>query len=587
MLFIAAACMNASSFAAGSLNNNVHAKGTYNLLHPAIGIITGMPFLVNVIFIVLVASGFIILVYLTVIKIQQRSVFNRFPSGNGIKKVSGYDRFLSVNPDFSENEFLGKVKNAFLNVQKARRKQDFSEVRKFISDSVYRLFNTQSVMMHLLHHENVTCDLEVKNLYIDRVDTDGHYDIIHVAVHVSCEEKFSGGPESFPDTGSGCEYVEYWSFIKNREMPLNDIYCSYNCPGCGAPIIVDTDESLNCASCGAVINSGEYDWVLASVAKPCDYIATDRKLRKSAELNEKLRDILNEHDDFSIQKLEDRAADGYLQIITSMALNDPSVMRRFVNDAVFEKITSRMDRGVSVFSGVWLNDVIVAGLSEDRTLNILAVYIKSSCQRFILEKGIVSQVDPVILSDDSVILMSRDKNPSRPKGSLYAYRCPACGTAVKNSLEVRCPHCKAPLNSTRYEWIITDLMTLSEYHDYMNRNAADYNYRLNMELIDKLYDNRDFAFNNIMVIKASDGMLTEQQKIYARELAVKGKYNLKKIEPFLNMAANGRLVIKMPSDPDRRQDIYELMKEAAVTGSNITPGEQQLLDHIRQEYNIS
>jgi len=556
------------------------------LIDDAIMIVTGFQSPVNIIALVLVICCFILLFFFAKRRIQQKTILNRIPACGGIKKASGFDRLLFANPDFNENEFIGKVKKAFIDIQKARGKQDISGIRKFISDGMYRRFSTQFVMMNLLQQIFTIDDPEVKKVYIDRVDADGLYDIIHVGIHASISGRFVNDLEPSPYSGDSEEFAEYWSFIKRRGGPVKDIYYTYNCPGCGSPLPENMEEICRCPACDAFINSGEYDWVLIKITRADDYISAGKKFRKTAELNKKLRDILNEHDDFSIQKLEDKAGNGYLQIITSIALNDPSIMRRFVNDATYEKITSLMTGARTACDIICLNDVNLIGVSENRTLNILAFSVKSSFRRINLDSGSVSFIDPVVISKDEIILMSRDKNAARSRGPLYARCCPGCGVPVENSLEIKCPDCGIPMNSTANEWIITDLMTLSEYHDYYNENVADFNYSVNQGFIDKSYDIRDFAFNNIMVIIAADGKLTEQKKAYANELAAQWKYNLKKIEPFIKMGIDGRLVLRMPADPDKQQEIYKMMSEAVAADRNITPREQQFLDIIKREYNI-
>jgi len=52
------------------------------------------------------------------------------------------------------------------------------------------------------------------------------------------------------------------------------------------------------------------------------------------------------------------------------------------------------------------------------------------------------------------------------------------------------------------------------------------------------------------------------------------------------MGIDGRLVLRMPADPDKQQEIYKMMSEAVAADRNITPREQQFLDIIKREYNI-
>lgn len=549
-------------------------------------IIPGRQFQVNTVAAAMIAGGFILFFFMTVKKIRQRSVLNMFPTGDGIKKVRGYARFISGNPDFYESEFLEKARKAFTDIRKAVEKQDLSGVMKFISDGVYQRFNTRFSMMNLLGQTYTIDDPDIKNIYIDRVDADGPYDIIHTAIHASAAGRVISDHDPALNYGGREESVRYWSFIKKRGCPIRDIYFTNDCPGCGSSLPEDPGETGRCRSCDTSVNSGDYDWVLSDIRQADDYLAVNMKHGKSAVLSEKIRRLINENEKFSLRHLEDKAGSGYLQIKTSMALDNPSIMRRFVSDAAYEKITYQMTGHRTAYSRINLNNVALIGVSENRNLNILAFTVKYSFQRMNIDSGLLQVVDPVVISGNEVLLMSRDKNAVKSRGSLYAHYCPGCGARVENSPEVKCLHCRIPMNSTDHEWIITDLLTVREYHDYYDQNAADFNYSVNPDSIDHLYDARDFAFNNVMAIIASGSGPDEQKRNYGRELAVKWKFNVKKIEPFISMAINGMLVLRMPGEPAKQQKVCRLMEEAAAAGQNVSGREKQLLDIMMQQYNI-
>jgi hypothetical protein len=62
-------------------------------------------------------------------------------------------------------------------------------------------------------------------------------------------------------------FVEVWSFVRRpgvqtrRQGPPQPGHC----PNCGAPF--DGGAAGNCTYCGAIVNSGSYDWVLAEITQ--------------------------------------------------------------------------------------------------------------------------------------------------------------------------------------------------------------------------------------------------------------------------------------------------------------------------------
>jgi len=105
-------------------------------------------------------------------------------------------------------------------------------------------------------------------------------------------------------------------------------------------------------------------------------------------------------------------------------------------------------------------------------------------------------------------------------------------------------------------------------------------------LIDKLYDVRDFAFNNVMLVIAADGVYADEERQFAEDLAKKWGYSVEKLQPFFAMAQNSQLVIRMPDDQKKQKKIYKLMKKAAESDKNISGEEQKLLDYIKGQYGL-
>jgi predicted lipid-binding transport protein (Tim44 family) len=547
-----------------------------------------LPFPLNIIVVGIVIVGFIISSYYTKKTVKQKTIFNQLPTGEPVSNIKGYDRFIKNSPDFIEESFKNNVKSAFLDIQDAWQNQDLSKVRKFLSDGVYQRFNTQFKMMKLLQQTNTIEDIEIKNVYIDKVESDGLYDIIHTAIHASVNDHFVSRLDSSLNSGGKEEFVEYWSFLKKRNKKHKDIYNSDNCPNCGSPLPADMGEVSKCESCGTLTNSGEYDWVLSEITQADDYISAHPKLAKSENLTEKIREIINENDDFAVQIVEDKASNGYLQILTAQAYNDPAVMRRFVSDKVFKELGINETGLITAYNRIFLNDVFLVGVSDEADRNVLHIAVKSSYQRIQIDNNNrINKIDEAVVSRTEVIFMSRDKDAAESKGSLYAHSCPSCGAPVENSLNIACDYCGSAMNSTSTEWIITEIMSLGAYNEWLNTNKRDLSYSVDTGLIDKLYDVRDFAFNNVMLVIAADGVYADEERQFAEELAGKWGYSVEKLQPFFAMAQNSQLVIRMPEDQKKQKKIFKLMKKAAESDQNISVEEQKLLDYIASQYGLS
>lgn len=552
------------------------------IIEIVIHLIMLLPFPYNII-----AVGVIILLYyLAKKKAKQQTVLNKLPSGATRNNPKGYSKFLSKNPDFNESQFKEKARIAFMSVQKAWEAQDISNVRKFISDGVYQRFNTQFKMMSLLDQKNTIDNLQIKNIYIDKAESDGLFDILHVAIHASIKDKFLS--KKYPQFNSGGteEFVEYWSFIKKRGTETKDIYNTTNCPNCGGELPPNAGEVSKCPYCNTITNLGDYDWILSEITQADDYISTNPKVSKSWNLYDKVRDLFSSDQDFSIQLIEDKASNGYLQIQTAKVMRDPKLLRRFVSDSLYEKLEKEIPNEQVIFNRLYLNDVTLVAAEEKEDKHLLMVAVKSSFQRVMPKGNSLVKIDQVVVSKTEVVYLERDKTASKAQGSLYAHDCPSCGAPIGDTLDLKCKYCGAEVNSTKFEWIIKDIVDPYTHRSIIKERSSSMIGKVDTDKLDDLFDVRDYAFNNVLIMIAADGVFDTQEKEFAEKIAKKWGYSINKIQPMFDMAMNGQLVIRMPGNPKQKKKIFKLMLKAAQADNSVCKEEQQLLDNIKQQYNI-
>ncbi len=500
-------------------------------------------------------------------------------------QVRGYKDFIRYNPGFDEDAFKKKVSSAFTAIQNAWSTMNLSGVRRYISDGVYQRFTTQFTMMKLLKQRNPIDNIRIHSVTIVKFETDGRYDSVDVAIKATMRDKFVCETNHSLDSPGGDEtFTEFWSFLKKRGIEEKDIYSSNSCPNCSAPLQEDMGEIGKCGYCGVMVNSGEFDWVLSEITQADDYFK-GTALQKAQNLHGKIQALIEEYEDFSVQLLEDKASNGYLQIQTAMVQQDPAVMRRFVTDEAYEKLKSRIPDRPIVFNRLFLNDVSLIGASKEENRSILLVSVTLSYQRVLLkENGKADIIDPSIISRPEVMVLQREAYAGETKGSLYSHTCPSCGGSVQDSLDLNCTFCGVPLNSEKSEWIIADIMSMVEYRSYFQEKRKGLDIKVSPDLMDSLFEVKDYALNNVMVMIGADGIFAEEEKSFARSMARKWGFNAARITPLFDLAKSGRLSIKMPSDPNKRRAIYKLMVKAAEADQDVSREEKDLLAFVEKEY---
>ena len=385
-----------------------------------------------------------------------------------VEQVDGWKEFSAANPNFDLSEFLMKVNKAFIEVQTSWSEQNMNHMRRFITDGVYQRFNTQFKMMKLLQQTNPLSNINIANIWIDRIEQDGLYDIMQVGIEASMDDKFECALNHELDEEGLQDFIEFWSFIRKRGAPKKDIYDSDKCPNCSAPLPEHIGEVCKCTHCNAMINSGEFDWILSEITQKDDYYSNDVFSEKSDNLETNIHDMVSVYVDFSVQLVEDKASNAYMQIMTAKAMHDPSVMRRFVSDELFRQLAPKLEKNQEIFNRIFLNKVTLIGVQKKENKNILIFAIICSIQRVQISNNRVKLVDPDIMTQEDVICLTRDAQAGAGKGSIYQHNCPSCGGPVKDTLDIKCSFCGSLLNSTANDWVVSALMSRSEFKEYNN-----------------------------------------------------------------------------------------------------------------------
>jgi predicted lipid-binding transport protein (Tim44 family) len=569
-----------SSSSSGSSSGGGDGDGIFLLIY---FVMTTVPFPFNII--ILLVAGFIL--FKAGKKGRQSSPVNHIPEpGDTVKSGRGYREFRQRHPDFDESAFLAKVHGAFVTIQEGWARQDLGDARRYLSDGVYQRFTAQFQMMKLLEQKNILESLMVHNLAIEDVRTDGVFDVITVAVHASIKDKFESSLFKKLNSGGHEEFVEYWSFLRKRvpDEAKADLYSTHKCPSCGGELPRNTGDVSRCPFCRRLSNTGEYDWVLSEITQADDWAAQRRRGADPEKLAEKLGVLSEENEDFSVQLLEDRASNGFLRILQARVTGETDKVRRFVDAGLFDELSSRAVETGVVYNRLYLNSLTLMAVGRKEGKDILAFSVKYTFQRVRPDGKTVKILDPSLVSRTEIVLMERDSAVFRPSGSVYSWSCPSCGGELADTTDTSCRYCGEPLNSTRFDWVITSLMGLEQWREYRGNNRQAFSYTAEPDLLNSLYKVRDFALNNVLVMIAVDGVFEKEEVEFTETLARRWGYDKTRLQGLMSMAAAGRISLRMPEEDKERRKICRLMKKAAESDKNISSLEQDLLDYVEKSF---
>ncbi len=544
-----------------------------------------LPFPINIIAVVIVVAIFIYFGRKKKIKMNQKSVFNNIPTGNN-QNAKGVQQKEIPLKYANSGDIKAKIEHAFLQIQKGWQNQDLSKVRKFISDGVYQRFTTQFTIMNILEQKNVIYDIKIHNITTVDSHEENEYAIVDAAIHATIVDEYKSAKYPQFNQGGSDTFVEYWSFIRKKNVTeAKDLYFSHNCPKCGNSLPEDAGEVSKCDSCGTLTNSGEYDWVLAEITQTVDYNANGFK--KADSVAKKLLEVYKKDPTFSIQMMEDKASNAFLQILTARTKSKAELARRFVSDTYYSRLETEVksDTG-KAYVRLYLNHVdLVNGYSKEQ-MDYLIFNIKYTKQQLKLDGGKGQLIDHAPFTMQKVMVMCRASNAAPAKGQLYAHSCPNCAGPISDTIDTKCSYCGEALNSPNFEWIVDNVYDSNEYKEVkstltdipMITNA-------NPEDTEKLFKVRDYAFNNILIIMAADGVYSDEEKAHVNQLAKQFKYHEQQVAGWVQLAEQKKLSMIWPYEKEDKQKVYAMMEKAAMADNQIQDSERQLLEQAKQYLN--
>jgi hypothetical protein len=148
-------------------------------------------------------------------------------------------------------------------------------------------------------------------------------------------------------------------------------------------------------------------------------------------------------------------------------------------------------------------------------------------------------------------------------------------------MDLDCQYCGEALNSTKHEWIITQLLSAQAYSSLANENELPLTTNAGVNDLDPLFKVRDYALNNVMLIVASDGVFSHEEVDFTTRLAKKLGYDNSKLAGMYDLAKNNQLTIRLPENRKGALKVYEMMLKAASTDGTISAEEQKILNDIQ------
>jgi uncharacterized membrane protein YebE (DUF533 family) len=383
------------------------------------------------------------------------------PSQDVSAAVEGLQR---QDPSFDQDAFFERTRKVFLEIQEAWFLRNLDSVRRYMSDGLYRRFTTLLTLMALEKQRNGLADATVMSARLVEVTRTDAFDCLTVRIHASMRDVDVSASDSDETArakakaASADEFSELWTFVRRRGLKTRPEFDASQgkCPNCGAPF--SGGAANKCEYCNAIVNSGNYDWVLAEITQPSEYLPHDRGAPGLA--------ALQVHDpDAAAELLQDRALLLFWKWLEAWALCDVRPLQKLAlpeaASAIGEDIERTRQRGNFVVRLPAVGGTRVAAVETAQDgLDRAHIEVRWSA---ILAAGSASTfAHPQ--PHRSIVTMVRSTDARTDRGTgLSNERCGNCRAPLSDSDSTRCEFCGNDLTSAAKEWQLESLVPWEQW----------------------------------------------------------------------------------------------------------------------------
>jgi hypothetical protein len=370
------------------------------------------------------------------------------------------------DPNFDPQAFCNRVGAGFLKLQTAWCAQDLKAVRPFISDGVHERFSLQFAEQKSEGYRDFMDGIRIEQIAIAAAESDAIYDQVSVIIQAAAVDfpvslvngqRISGSTAIEP-------FGEVWSFLRRRGAATlvgKPGLLEGNCPNCAAPIAMN--ESTNCTNCGALLRSGEYDWVLAEITQQSEWnpggggiVSGLARLRESDP-------------DLNVQSLEDRTSVIFWRKCAADRAGKIDPMRKVTSTTYVDTYNARL-RTAPGAPRTYFGDCAVGAVntlkfvpaSPEHPVEQALVEVRWSGYRFNVNpdgtRAKVSGNDPHHML---FVLMRKAGVKTDVAKGISSAHCPHCGAPESGGINGACEFCGTTLNDGSNGWVLDNIFSFS------------------------------------------------------------------------------------------------------------------------------
>jgi uncharacterized tellurite resistance protein B-like protein len=499
--------------------------------------------------------------------------------GQSARAEEGLAGIRQRDPAFDLHAFFGRCGGLLPSVQEAWSRQDMSSVRHFLSDGVFDRFTLQIEMQKGSGIRNDLRDVRVLGTRLAGSASDSMFDTLHVAVTASAVDTTVALEDGrrLQGTGAPETFTEIWTFLRRpgaQTLARPGLLEGF-CPNCGTRLRLST--SITCASCQALINSGEYDWVLTEITQAEVWSAP------VAEQILGVEELRQRDPGFNPQAIEDRVSALFWHHRAAEFFGNDDYLRAVALPAFVEEAKKAWrpdDKGRHPFyadaavGNVELAEVILgegpAGMDRVR------VFVQWSGHREIRQvPGLFPPSwEHSRLLRQEYVLARKCGVQSVQSAALTSLHCPGCGAAQVARLDGACRYCGLPQNDGSSSWVLESVSASSGYA----RAAVETAEQTPLAGVRLSPQERESMILCVIAVMLADGGVDPREDKQLAKMAAKHGLPQARVQELIRQAQpGGELLLPQLDDWEKRSAFFKVLVQMCLADGNVSESERKVL----------
>lgn len=331
---------------------------------------------------------------------------------------------------FEREGFKERARTIVARLHEAKSLGDMRSCRCYLSQGIYNRFRIElKLQRELQHQQAILWDFRILSFDIVRAHRAADYDCIDVRLEAqvqavtlpaeTAQDAAVVAAQKVPRT----RITEYYSFMRHKDAKTLTKEIIDSCSRCGT-LLAKEGEITKCKSCGALMSSGEFDWVLSAVTSKKQYQLGLKRVRSL--------------EGQSFDRIEDRAAFIFWRYAFACATQEKQILHR---DAVEEFLNAT--QFTTTLTEFAVNSINVERYRVSDSFSEVTVRVNWAARRG----------NKIIKHKESIMTLALEVGKNVSTG-LAEHSCESCGAPLPETDSLNCIYCGKQIEAKNKDWML-------------------------------------------------------------------------------------------------------------------------------------